>query len=260
MEKNLLLIFNLGTGDNFTMYGMILHFVNEYKSVHILCLHRNYKMLEQLYENMPIIIHKLNENHNSAFAGIDNIEKHKKLIDNCDTLIVGGSNCSYATARGDFYEKFYYQAGLDYKIRYDYPNINRKKDIELNFYNKVIEKYGKEYIFLHDHRNKFYKHYDCRKNVNINSKLVIFHPNYNYYEDNKENEYYDKWDETLYSDNILDYCTVMENATEIHISDSAFSAICPFLCLDNVKIKCVYTNIADLCNYHESFKKWNIVK
>lgn len=260
MKENLLLIFNLGTGDNFTMYAMVLHFLGKYKTVNILSLHRNYKMLMQLYENMPVVIHKLDESHNSAFAGVSNVDKYINIVPNCDMVMVGGLNGTYPLAKGDFYEKFYDQADLDYKMRYNYPNINRKKDIEMNLYKKLIDRYGKEYIFLHDHRNNFYKHYDCRKNVNIKSDIPIFHPNFNYYENDGDNKYYDLWDESLYSDNILDYCTIMENATEIHVNDSAFSALCPFLCLDNVKSKNIYTNITNLPNYHECFTKWNIKK
>jgi hypothetical protein len=116
------------------------------------------------------------------------------------------------------------------------------------------------YIFTHDHRHVNYNHFNIRKNViiNQNNNHMIFHPNINYY--NTEHEYYNLWDMILLSDNILDYCKIIENATEIHITDSVFCCICPYLDLSNVKIKCVYTDSNyDLINYHESFSDWHVI-
>ncbi len=69
---------------------------------------------------------------------------------------------------------------------------------------------------------------------------------------------HDLWRAEFMSDNLLDYCTLIENATEIHVSDSAFSCLMPFLDLKNVKRKCVYTCL-DLVSYHTEFKNWEIL-
>ena len=51
---------------------------------------------------------------------------------------------------------------------------------------------------------------------------------------------------------------IIENATEIHITDSAFSCLCPYLDLSKVEKKCIYTKY-DYVNYHNSFKDWIIL-
>ena len=51
---------------------------------------------------------------------------------------------------------------------------------------------------------------------------------------------------------------IIENATEIHITDSAFSCLCPYLDLSKVIKKVIYTGY-DCVNYHNSFKDWIII-
>jgi hypothetical protein len=143
-------------------------------------------------------------------------------------------------------------------MRYDYEDINRNKERELALYNSIVRVYGEKYIFLHDHRNIKYKHCDERPNVYVDSDLPVFHPNFNYY-DGLENNYKDLWNSEFLSDNLLDYCTLIENATEIHISDSAFSCLMPFLDLQNVKKKCIYTCYY-LESYHVKYRNWEIVR
>jgi hypothetical protein len=96
--------------------------------------------------------------------------------------------------------------------------------------------------------------------VHVKRDLPVFHPSVNYYSDleNKTNIYHDMWSSEFMSDNLLDYCTLIENATEIHVSDSAFSCLMPFINLKNVKIKCIYTNFS-VADYHAEFKKWEIL-
>jgi len=145
-------------------------------------------------------------------------------------------------------------------MRYDYEDINRNKERELNLYNLVVSKYGEKYIFLHDHRNIKYQHISVRKNVHVDSELPVFHPNINYYSDSENNCNYHLWSSDFSSDNLLDYCTLIENATEIHIADSAFSCLMPFLDLKNVKKKCIHTSLVDVTSYHDDYINWEIVK
>jgi hypothetical protein len=99
-----------------------------------------------------------------------------------------------------------------------------------------------------------------RPNVHVESDLPVFHPNINYYSDakNETKYHHDLWSSEFMSDNLLDYCTLIENATEIHVSDSAFSCLMPFLDLKNVKRKCIYTNYS-ITYYHAEFKNWEII-
>jgi hypothetical protein len=259
MDKSCLFLFHLSTGDNFTMYAAVRHFQKIYKDVFIFCLYRNRYTIKQLfqpYNNIHIHI-ILDENHNNCLAPEQLINQYKFKLHNCD-LFESGFYVADFDGRNGFWEQFYNQLNLPYKIRYDFEDINRNKERELTLYNSIVSVYGKNYIFLHDHRNIKYKHNNERGNVYVDSDFPVFHPNFNYYHQS-ENNYKDLWNSEFLSDNLLDYCTLIENATEIYISDSAFCCLMPFLDLQNVKKKCIHTDY-DLESYHEKFKSWEIIR
>lgn len=158
-------------------------------------------------------------------------------------------------------EGFYKQCGLDYNIRYEkkYRIINRNYERETILYKKVVEKYGDKYIFVHDHRILDTLFRSNRPNVIVPKiDIPIFHPNCNYYEAvDKNNKYIDLWYNFI-SDNLLDYCMIIEKAYAIHISDSSFSCICPYLNLSYIKNKTIYSNL-DVIDYDNSFTEWNII-
>ena len=260
MDKNCIFLFHLSTGDNFTMYAAVRHFQKIYKDVFIFCLHRNRYTVTQLYQpydNVRISI--IDEPYNHWLVPNKLIERFKKNVPNFD-LFVSGFHDPNFNQTPCFWKAFYDQLHLPYRMRYDYEDINRNKERELNLYNSIVSKYGEKYIFLHDHRNIEYKHYAERANVYVESDVPVFHPNFNYYSGLETNCHYHLWSSEFSSDNLLDYCTLIENATEIHISDSAFSCLMPFLDLKNVKKKCIHTSL-DVIEYHDKFKNnWEIVK
>ena len=259
MDKNCIFLFHLSTGDNLTMYAAVRHVQKMYKDVYIFCLYRNRYMVAQLYqpyENVHLLIS--DETYNNWLAPPQLIEQFKTKINNYDLLLSGCYDPKF-DVNGAFWESFYNQLNLPYRMRYDYEDINRNKERELNLYNSIVSKYGEKYIFLHDHRNIKYKHFINRGNVHVDSELPVFHPNFNYYSDSENNCNYHLWSSEFSSDNLLDYCTLIENATEIHIRDSAFSCLMPFLDLKNVKKKCIHTSL-DMPNYHGEYKNWEIVK
>lgn len=260
MDKICIFLFHLSTGDNFTMYAAVRHFQKIYKDVYIFCLHRNRNTVAQLYqpyENVHLLI--TNETYNHFLAPPQLITQCKSQINNSDLLVSGCYEPKFDTI-GAFWERFYDQLKLPYRMRYDYEDIHRNKERETNLYNSIVSKYGEKYIFLHDHRSIKYKHFIDRGNVRVDSELPVFHPNFNYYSDLENNCNYHLWSSEFSSDNLLDYCTLIENATEIHISDSAFSCLTPFLDLKNVKKKCIYTALNGIIDYHDEYKNWEIVK
>ena len=161
-----------------------------------------------------------------------------------------------------FWKVFYKQIGLDYNIRYekDYRMLNRNYERENFLYNKVVERYSDKYIFVHDHRflDKLFR--NSRPNVIVpDIDIPIFHPNCNYYEVvDKDNKFVNLWYNFI-SDNLLDYCMIIEKAHAIHITDSSFGCICPYLNLSHIKDKTIYTNL-DVIDYDNSFNEWNINK
>ena len=259
MVENCILLFHLSTGDNFTMYAMVIYYSIIYKYVNIFCLHRNINTIKQMYDkNNNIIIHLIeNKNYNGCIVSKNDIDKLKNKLINFDIISTGMHNNNFDYSQ-IFWRCFYKQVNLDYDIRYIYNNINRNYKKEKKFYNKIINKYGNKYIFLNDHRHLFYKHIAIRPNIKITHEFPIFHSNINYYNGNKNDKYFYFWKKKYLKNNLFDYCMIIENATEIHITDSAFSCLCPYLDLSKVEKKCIYTKY-DYVNYHNSFKDWIIL-
>ena len=253
------MVFHLSTGDNFTMYPIILYYLSLYKNIYIFCLYRNKNVVTQLYQNyknIHIII--INETYNSCIVPCEIIEETKNKLEEYDLFLTGFNDPIWNFEGTTFWRAFYSSFKLPYEIRYNYTNFYRNTEREIQLYNNVINNYGKEYIFVHDHQSINYQHYDIRQNVIIKHNLPIFHPNINYYFNDTEHDYYNLWNNSFSTDNILDYCTLIENATEIHINDSVFSCICPYLNLDKINNKYIYTNI-NIRDYHTSYNSWNII-
>lgn len=151
---------------------------------------------------------------------------------------------------------------MPYQIRYKYTDLNRNYKKELVFYEQIKKLYGDRYIFVQDHGHITYKHTGRDKRLNdniINNEIPIFHPNINFYLDKISHKFHTLWSTDLIHDNLLDYCTILENAEKIIIINSSFSCLCAYLNLKNVKEKIIHTNL-DYIDYHESFKDWKIIK
>jgi hypothetical protein len=268
-NKVCIFTFHISTGDNFTMYASVYHFAQKYKNLTIYTLYRNRHTIKQLYNklsNVKVIVIQ-EQDYNDCIVPVEYINKsyeyykHKNYNANNIDIIKCGSNAPNFSGHL-FWRVFYKQIGLDYNIRYKrrYNIISRNYKREHELYDKVVKKYGYKYIFVHDHRflNTIFR--NARPNViapDIN--IPIFHPNCNYYEEiDKNNKFANLWYNFI-SNNLLDYCMVIEKAYAIHISDSSFSCICPYLNLSHIKNKTIYTNF-DVVNYHTCFNMWKIVK
>ena len=263
MKKNCFILFHLSTGDNFTMYALIRHFQIMYENIYIFCLYRNRYFVKQMYEkynNINIFVIE-DPGYNNCSIPDDIFNKYSKNIIDCDIIKSGCHNENWSNSN-TFWRDFYIHAAVPYEIRYEYININRNYEREINLYNSLIKRYGEKYIFIFDHRNIKYTHCCLRKNIDLDvnyyDKIPIFHPNFNFYTTINNNEFLNLWNEDLMSDNILDYGYIIENAEEIIINDSSFSCLCPYLNLSNIKIKIIYTNF-NYIDYHNSFNDWKII-
>jgi hypothetical protein len=248
------------------MYASVCNFAQKYQKVIIYSLYRNRHTIKQLYNNIKNVKVVVLDNHdyNDHLVPEEYIKKsydyYRQKNYNID-IIKCGSNVSNFSGY-QFWRSLYTQLRLDYKIRYKkkYNIISRNNERERDLYDKVVKKYGYKYIFVHDHRFLDTIFRSGRPNViapNIN--IPIFHPNCNYYKEvDKNNKFSNLWYNFI-SNNLLDYCMIIEKAYAIHISDSSFSCICPYLNLLHIKDKTIYTNL-DVVDYHSSFNEWTIIK
>jgi len=245
------IIGHLSLNDLFIINGIIHYYSKLYNTVYIACKKKNYKSIFHCFFNndliIPIIIdtteNVLNENH-LIFKQNKNLDIIKIGIHNENwnkfksDLIIGNFPYSY-------FKTFYEQLGLDYEIRYNYEDIYRNEIIEKKFYNKCMQNYDK-YKFV----------YGIKEDDLINDEIPIFHPYKNYYE--KSSKFYNYWNNII-SDNIFDYCKIIEKSTEIHLSYSKFLSLSLFLNLDNIKEKNLYTNITNIKDLHKKLDSWNII-
>jgi hypothetical protein len=110
-------------------------------------------------------------------------------------------------------KQFYQIAGVDLVKKWDNFFIERDLERERALSKQVA--LSGEYIFLHEDIVRSYK-IDRKK---INKKYRVFTP-----------------DKKL-TENIFDYCTIIEKAKEIHVIDSSFMFLIDFLKYDNLEQK-----------------------
>jgi hypothetical protein len=262
MKKNCFIQFHLSTGDNFTMYALICHYQKIYENIYIFCLYRNRYSIKQMYEKYNNINIFIIEEEAGCQIPQYIFNKYSENITDYDIIKSGCHNENWNNCPKNFWRYFYTAVGIPYEIRYEYMNINRNYEREINLYNKLINKYGEKYIFVFDHRNMNDSNTCPRKNVDIINydEIPIFHPNLNYYIlKNNEHPFFNLWNENLMSDNLFDYGYIIEKSQEIIMNDSSFSCLCPYLNLKNIKKKKIYTN-HDCIDYHNSFNGWEIIK
>ena len=266
MNNKCIIIPHLSLGDLFIINSIIRYYTLIYNNVYFLCKKKNIKSINKIFSDnnsiIPIcidIIEDIIPNNHFIY------EKYK----NYDIIKLGLHNNNWYVLKSDiivgdlpysFFKTFYKQLDLNYDIRYKYEKINRNYDSEIFFFNKVMKNYGK-YIFIHDNSINLQDNNSNNKlsikNIKIeNNMLSIFHPNMNYYDE--QSKFYNLW-LNIISDNILDYCKIIENSEEIHVIFSSFLNLCMYLDLSNVKKKYIYTNIINIKDLHQNMKDWIIV-
>ena len=254
LSKKCLILGHLGLGDLLIINGLVRYYETKYNNILVLCRENNYKSILQIYLDSSII-HPICIDTNNHI-----ISKDHHILNNLeeyDIIKIGMNNDNWESLKSNlligeiplsFFKTFYKQVNLDYNLRYEYEKINRDYNKEDIFYNKVISNY-KKYIFIHDDEKK------CLDIFN-NNNYPIFHPNKNYH--NNTSKYYNYWN-SIISDNILDYCKIIENAEELHVIFSSFFNLCVFLDLSKVKEKYIYTNITNIKDLHKNLKDWKII-
>ncbi len=246
MINKCLIYSNLNICNLFEINGIIRYYSNIYDEIYVVCKNNYYNSACNIFlDNKKIIILSLDIQDEIINKDHYIFDYYKNNIIN---LILDNSNDKHYYIGKNYYNK----ANLDYYLRYSYEKINRNHIFENKFYEKIMKKYNNNYIFINDYTSYNYK------KINIYSKLPIYHPKINYYHDDKYSNFYDYWNNES-SDNILDYCKILENAYEIHLAYNEFFCLANFLNLCNVKNKYIYTDIVNIKDYYENLKDWKII-
>ena len=252
MNEKCLIVGHLSLNDFFIINGIINYYTTIYNKVCFLCKKKDHKsMLNCFLDNNLIIPVYIDTDDN--IIPLDH--KILKNYNNYDIIKIGTHNENWNLLKSTFniglypylyFKTFYQQLNLDYQIRYNYEKIYRDTIREQIFYDNIMEKYNDNYIFT----------YGVIENDIMINNIPIFDPYKNYY--NKYSKYYHLWKDEI-SDNIFNYCKIMESSDEIHISYSDFLGLALFLDLSNVKTKYLYTDITNIKDLHKKLYDWKII-
>ena len=141
------------------------------------------------------------------------------------------------------------------EIALNYFYINRNLEQEKKLFDLTVGKlHGEPYIFIYYDRNKINSNA-----ISVPNNICVYHPSINFYENDPGHKYYEIWNGK--QENILDYCQIIENSSEIYVINDSFFHLAKNLNL-NANTKTVYglsdTDILE--NMPESEKNgWNVL-
>ena len=239
--SSVLLYHPVGLGDHLRFHGIVREYCKKYGRVAIFSIPSTYQSVSFMYRdinNLTIIkgaYYKGDYAFAKKFIFLNKFKFGKYKYDIVKIL----ENKHLDKHSGvTFEEQLYRLANVDFEKKWDSFFVERNFKKEKELYEKAASK--EDYVFLHedDSRNFVIN----RKKINRN--LKIFTPN-------------DKLTE-----NLFDYCTIIEKAKEIHVIDSSFMFLIDCLKYENSNQKLFIHRYARE-NYEYLLpvlkKKWNII-
>jgi len=226
-NKNVLILGHLGLGDTLIMYGMVRYYAGCYDRVAYVAKRRYRNACEQLFANLDNVdVLYIEDDHEISPAFGANPEILRSYERNGFDVIRIGLHAPHGTPMPRdpvFAKNFYLQVGLDPSMTHALFEIERSREREIDLYRRVVRKHGLHYVVVHqdETRGLFVKP------EHIPPRIPV----------------YDVDDPEVRSDNIFDYCMVLEKAYEIHGMDSCFMLLadrlkdvrCPMTCHDYVR-------------------------
>lgn len=193
---------HLGLGDHIICNGLIRSIVNSKEKYSLFVKQHNKKSVEFMYRDLPNI---------EFIIGDDNFVQNfivENNLNSNDLIIAGFYNHPNSF---DFAESFYMQNNIPPINRWSkfYVKRDKKKEKDLfDFYNLTEN----NYVFIHDDKSRMY---EIDEDLIENKHLQIVRPIKGI------------------TDNIFDYCYLMEKSFESHFIDSSFRLIFDCMSLRN---------------------------
>jgi len=207
---------HLGLGDHVICNGLVRTLINNDENYTMFVKSHNLVSVKFMYRDLS----NLEFIEGDDFFVNDFLTKNKITNEN---LIVAGFY-THSDSK-EFDDSFYLQNNVSFEKRWTNFKVNRDLSSEI----KLFEKYGlkkNEYVFIHDDSDRGF---NIDESHIINKTLPIIRPNKGF------------------TENIFDYCYLMENSIESHFIDSSFRLI-----FDSLKLR--ETNIF----YHINLLNGNI--
>ena len=196
MNETFFIYTHLGLGDAIICNGLIRNLISRDPQARyrIFC--------KEIYQNSVSFMYRDLENLETVpFLGDEEVRYY--IIQNKpkNLIRVGFENIDVVTKRFD--QSFYDQFGIEFSKRWDDFKVDRDVERESSLFNRLGLEKG-NYVFIHDDQKRGYK--IDRRNV-VNDDLRIVTP------------------EDCDTDNLFDWCMVLENAKELHFMDSCFKLL-----------------------------------
>jgi hypothetical protein len=197
---------HLGLGDHIICNGLVRSLIEKDQQYKLFVKSRNLKSVSFMYRDL----------HNLSFLTSDdndmdstvNFYIKEQEIKNCDVIKAGFYKHPESK---EFDDSFYLQNDLPFEYRWSKFFFERDIESEKNIFNNFGVTEG-NYIFIHD---------DSDRGININESFIL----------NKSLKVVRPIKGL--TDNIFDYCYLMENSKEAHFIDSSFRLLFDSLQINN---------------------------
>ena len=196
----------MGLGDHIICNGLVRHLISSEQAYYMFVKPHNLKSVQFMYKDINNLNYITANDDLSVinFIKLNNVKK--------DDLILAGFT-QHPLAK-DFDDNFYLQNDVPFEYRWTKFKCDRDLNKEKDLFNKFNIKEN-EYVFVHD---DIYRNYEIDTSHIINKHLPVIKPI--------------KGD----TENIFDYCYLMEKSLESHFIDSSFRLAFDSLLLRNSNI------------------------
>lgn len=196
----------MGLGDHVICNGLYRELIDQDKEYSLFVKKENVKSVSFMMRDLKNIniIEVSDDSDVHSFLNQKNLQDFI-LIGFCRMPIIGAS---------DFDDSFYVQHNIPFEKRWSSFYCERDLESEKKLFDKFNVTEG-QYIFIHDDK---LRGYEIDESHIINKELPIIRPIIGY------------------TDNVFDYCYLMQNSKESHFIDSSFRLIFDSLQLRNENI------------------------
>ena len=191
--SSILVYHHLGLGDHIICHGIIREYCKKFQRVGLFCLPHNYASVSFMFRDLANLSIIVNDN----FGAKTFIKKNQTTKEFQKTIIIGFKNLS-RTSREPLEKQFYKLAGVSFEKKWENFFVKRDHEREVD----MLKKSGVEsqYAFIHEDASRGY----IIDRGKISKNLHIFSS------------------DRSATENIFDYCSIIEKAKEIHLIDSSF--------------------------------------
>ena len=212
---------HLGLGDQITCNGLVRELYKRHPKLYVYCKRKYYYTIEFMYRDLPNLkVLPLEESEARNFVNMHNIKNFYDLGIGSDETV---EKSFYKQANVDFCKKF-----ESFYVMRDYIR-ERTFAEKFNFINNL-------YAFVHD---------DIQRNQIVQNQLIgkglsIFRVDFGY------------------TNNIFDYCSIIENANEIHTIESCFMFMIDLMKYNIPLYQHRYTKPIAPFEYPTNCQRWTI--